>query len=136
MRLLVGEDNPGDAKLITEALRGNPEPVSVDVVPDGDHVLRYLRREGGYAQTERPDLLLLDLYLPKIHGREVIRAIRTHSEFSALPIVVFTGTLSEVEQHDLLALGVTRIMQKPSDLQEYFAAVNDVVTWWRQQQEA
>lgn len=136
MRLLVGEDSPGDARLIVEALRENPEPTFVDVVPDGDHVLRYLRREGGYAQTERPDLLVLDLHLPKINGVEVIRTIRMTSEVSALPICVLTGTLSETERHELLTLGVTWMMEKPPALREYFAVVNSLVVWWRQQREA
>ena len=106
MRLLVGEDNPGDARLIVEALRENPEPTSVDVIPDGEQVLKYLRREGVYTQAQRPDLLLLDLHLPKTNGLDVIRAIRTTSELSSLPICVFTGSLSETERQELLALGV------------------------------
>jgi DNA-binding response OmpR family regulator len=134
MRLLVGEDNPGDARLIVEALRENPEPTSVDVIPDGDQVLKYLRRVGAYTQAERPDLLLLDLHLPKTNGLDVIRAIRTTSELSALPICVFTGSLSETERDELLALGVEHITPKPLDLREYFAVVNELLVWWRQRQ--
>jgi two-component system response regulator len=87
-----------------------------------------------YTQAQRPDLLLLDLHLPKTNGLDVIHSIRTSSELSALPICVFTGSLSETERRELLMLGVEQIIHKPLDLREYFAVVNELLVWWHQRQ--
>jgi chemotaxis family two-component system response regulator Rcp1 len=89
-----------------------------------------LRREGEYAHTSRPDLILLDLNLPKTDGRVVLQALRATPEWKSIPIMILTGVLQDADQQQAAALEVERFLRKPVDLQEYLALADDLTAWW------
>ena len=130
MHILLIEDNPGDVRLLREALREKAVSFQVSVVEDGDQALAFLRREGEYAHTLRPDLILLDLNLPKTDGRVVLQALRATPEWKSIPIMILTGVLQDADQQQAAALEVERFLRKPVDLQEYLALADDLTAWW------
>jgi chemotaxis family two-component system response regulator Rcp1 len=130
MHILLIEDNPGDVRLLREALREKAVSFQVSVVEDGDQALAFLRREGEYAHASRPDLILLDLNLPKTDGRVVLQALRATPEWKSIPIMILTGVLQDADQQQAAALEVERFLRKPVDLQEYLALADDLTAWW------
>jgi CheY-like chemotaxis protein len=90
-----------------------------------------LRQEGPYTAALRPDLLLLDLNLPTLDGRVVLRTLRATLEWKTLPVMIFTGYLPEAYQQEVVALGVDRCLQKPAHLDDYLALGEDIATWGR-----
>jgi chemotaxis family two-component system response regulator Rcp1 len=133
LHILLAEDNRADAWLLRETLRQHVPSCQLSVVEDGDQALAFLRHEGDYAATPRPDLLLLDLNLPKIDGRVVLRTLRATPEWETLPVMVLTGSLQEADHQEAVALGVVRYLQKPVHLNDYMALAEDIATWgqWR-----
>lgn len=131
MHILVVEDNLGDAHLMREALQEHEKDLRVNIITDGEQALAFLRQEGEYAGVSRPDLVFLDLRLPKKDGREVLSELKDDGRFGDMPIVVVTSVLSSAEQEELFALGGRRIINKPINLEEYFASMQEVLTWWK-----
>ena len=130
MRLLLVEDNVADARLVIEALRECAVPPQVAMVSDGLQALSYLRREGQYAGVALPDLLLLDLNLPKMDGREVLVKIKSDQALKHIPVIIFTS--SEAEHEVLLAYrhGASCYLIKPIELATYFALLQELITFW------
>jgi two-component system response regulator len=102
----------------------------VDYVTDGEHVLAYLRRQGIYAHAPTPDLIILDLDLPRKDGWAVIRELGMTPELRDIPVVVFTGVLTPATEQQLTALGVARAVQKPIDLASYESVLREILAWW------
>jgi CheY-like chemotaxis protein len=127
---LLVEDNPGDVRLTREALKESKLSNNLSVVGDGVEALDFLRREGTYADAPRPDVILLDLNLPRKGGREVLAEIKADSSLRRIPVVVITS--SEAEQ-DVLAsydLHVNCYVTKPVDLDQFIKVVQSVGTFW------
>jgi CheY-like chemotaxis protein len=106
VEILLVEDNPGDVRLTREALKEGKIRNNLNVVGDGVEALRYLRREGPYAESTRPDLILLDLNLPRMDGREVLEAVKADPSLRLIPVVVLTSSAAEqdiVRAYDLHA---------------------------------
>src|SRR5437870_383965 len=95
IEILLIEDNPGDARLTQEALKDGKVQNRLTVVPDGVEAMAYLHREGKYATAPRPDLVLLDLNLPKMDGREVLREVKGDDRLKTIPVVVLTTSAAE-----------------------------------------
>src|SRR6185503_3055268 len=95
IEILLVEDNPGDARLTIEALKEGKVLNNLNVVNDGVEALAYLRRQGTYAQAAKPDLILLDLNLPRVDGRQVLAEIKTDPSLMTIPVVVLTTSASE-----------------------------------------
>jgi CheY-like chemotaxis protein len=131
MHILLIEDNPGDIRLLREAFREKDVPFQLSVVEDGDQALAFLQQEGDYADAMRPNLILLDLNLPKTDGRVVLQALRETPEWKTIPIMILTGVQQDADHQQAAALGVERFLRKPIDLEEYLALVEDITTWWR-----
>lgn len=130
VRILLMEDDPGDVELIFEALREAKIALVLDHVPDGEVGMRYLRREAPYALTPRPDLVLLDLNMPRMDGREVLAAIKRDQDLRSIPVVILTT--SEAES-DILAsydLGANCYLQKPLELDDFFHVIKSVEHFW------
>ena len=125
--ILIVEDNPADSRLLDEAFREAPVPTSRSIVRDGMEALAFLRREGRYQDAPRPDLILLDLNLPKKDGREVIREIRADEELRRIPVVVLSGSADEAEMARLEAEGVEHSLVKPADLDACFDRINSLL---------
>jgi CheY-like chemotaxis protein len=131
MHLLVVEDNKGDIELIYEALQERlAPPIFIHAVTDGVQALAYVRQEEPYSQARRPDLIVLDLSLPRKDGHEVLRELKEDSLLHDIPVIIFAGMYTPAEAQHLLAMGATRVLQKPIDLNAYFAALSDIVHWY------
>jgi two-component system, chemotaxis family, response regulator Rcp1 len=129
LHILLVEDNRADAWLLREALRESVPSCQLSVVEDGEQALTFLRQEGAYTAAPRPDLLLLDLSLPKLDGRVVLRTLRATPEWETLPVMVLTGSLQDTDHREAVTLGVARYLQKPMHLEEYLALGEDIATW-------
>ena len=130
MRILIVEDNLADAHLVIEALRECAVPTQITVVGNGLQALAYLRREGQYTGVPLPDLLLLDLNLPKIDGREVLVKIKSDPALKHIPVIIFTS--SEADHEVLLAYrqGASCYLIKPHKLENYFSLLQECITFW------
>ncbi|HEY3433026.1 MAG TPA: response regulator [Rhodocyclaceae bacterium] len=127
---LLVEDNPGDVRLTQEALKECKLRNNLSVVGDGVEALAFLRREGKYADAPKPDVILLDLNLPRKGGREVLAEIKADPILRRIPVVVITS--SEAEQ-DVLAsydLHVNCYVNKPVDLDQFIKVVRSIGTFW------
>jgi len=127
---LLVEDNPGDVRLTREALDESKLRNNLTVVGDGIEALAYLRREGKYAAAPRPDVVLLDLNLPRKSGREVLAEIKADPALKRIPVVVITS--SEAER-DILAtyeLHANCYVTKPVDLDQFIKVVRSIETFW------
>ncbi|HEX5043404.1 MAG TPA: response regulator [Candidatus Polarisedimenticolaceae bacterium] len=124
-RIVLVEDNPGDVHLLRMALRQAGLVCDLRVLEDGAEAMRLARREAPYHDAV-PDLIVLDLNLPKHDGLEVLAALRADPVLSAVPVVVFTSSTSSRERARVEALGAARFLAKPPDL-DAFLAVGDVL---------
>lgn len=130
MRLLVVEDNAADARLIIEALRGCVLPTQIAVMRDGIQALAYLRGEGEYTGAALPDMILLDLNLPRKDGRQVLTEIKSDQALRHIPVVMFTSSAAEPDVLQAYRNGVSCYLVKPLELTTYFALLQEVVTFW------
>jgi CheY-like chemotaxis protein len=126
LSVLLVEDDPGDVLLVREAFAGRSAASNLSVVGDGVQALAFVRAEGDYAQAPRPDLVLLDLNLPRKNGREVLAEIKGDERLSTIPVVVLTT--SEAEQDILRSyeLHANAYVTKPVDLDRFIAAVRQI----------
>jgi CheY-like chemotaxis protein len=128
--ILLIEDNPGDVVLLQEALRAAGARHAVTVVPDGVDALAYLRREGRWSDVKPPDLVLLDLKLPRLDGSEVLAEIRRDPLVRAVPVVVFSSSSTEADVKLAYELGANCYVVKPADLDQYLEAVRTIEDFW------
>jgi len=130
VRILLMEDDPGDVELILEALHDAKIALAIDHVSDGEEGMRYLRKEGAYAGATRPDLVLLDLNMPRMDGREVLEALKGDRGLRSIPVVILTT--SDAEQ-DIMAsydLGANCYLKKPLGLDDFLHVVKSVENFW------
>ena len=130
VHILLVEDNPGDVRLTLEALRDGRISNQVSVVHDGEEALDFLRRRGEHAGAERPDLVLLDLNLPKKDGREVLQEVKADSELHRIPVIVLTT--SSADQDVLLSydLHANCYIKKPIEYDEFMRAIRGLENFW------
>ena len=134
VELLLVEDNPEDAELTIETLKGGSirglRGLRVHHVEDGEQAMAFLSREGPYADSPRPDLILLDLEMPRMNGLEVLAAVKEHPEWRRIPVVMMTS--SNKEEHVLTAYGrhANCYVTKPVDLDEFVEAVRSIEEFW------
>jgi two-component system, chemotaxis family, response regulator Rcp1 len=119
IEVLLVEDSPADARLTQEVLKGGDICNHLTVVTDGVEALSYLRREGRYCDALRPDLVLLDLNLPKMDGREVLKRIRTDPALWSIPVIVLTTSGAEGDVAGAYAERADSYLQKPVNLQAF-----------------
>lgn len=129
-QVLLVEDNPADARLIREAFRNGKSDKVLTVVPDGVEAISYLRREGRYADAERPDLMLLDLNLPKKGGRDVLKEIKADDDLKSIPVVVFSSSGSERDISECYGLSANSYVIKPTELDDFLAAIGSIDDFW------
>lgn len=130
IRLLLVEDNPGDADLTREVLESGKVLVAVDVVEDGEKALDYLMKRGPYASADTPDLIFLDINLPKLHGRQVLAEIRSHAHLRAVPVVMLTSSNAEEDIAECYALGANCFVTKPVRLDEFQNIIRAIEGFW------
>ena len=130
LRILHVEDNIGDVRLIAEALRETGRDHKITVVFDGVEALDYLYRRGSHADAWRPELILLDLNLPKKGGLEVLAEINADKELRQIPVVVFTSSSAPQDISRAYALNANSYITKPADLNELFNVVGELEKYW------
>lgn len=130
MEILLVEDNLSDARLTIEGLRAGKVKHRLTLVIDGDEALQFLHRQGKFARVPRPDLVLLDLELPRKDGREVLTEIRQSPELQNLPVVILTA--SEIHEDILRSemLQVDSYITKPVDIDKFIAVVKQLKKFW------
>lgn len=119
IQILLIEDNPGDVFLIRETLREQGLMYQLSVIEDGERAISFIRREGQYVGAVRPDLILLDLNLPKHNGREVLQSIKENPEFAQVPVAVLTSSDSPQDRLAVAELNVSCYLRKSSSLEEF-----------------
>jgi two-component system, chemotaxis family, response regulator Rcp1 len=128
--ILLVEDNPGDVRLTTEALKEANMTNDLYVVTDGVEAISFLRREGRYAETVRPDVVLLDLNLPKKDGRQVLSEIKADEELRRIPVVVLTTSEAEQDILTTYNLHANCYISKPVDLDQFIRVVQAIEDFW------
>jgi len=128
--ILLVEDNPGDVRLMQEAFREVAVPHRLNVVTSGRAAMRYLRRENEYNAAPRPDLVLLDLNLPDMHGLEVLAAIKSDPGLRRTPAVVFSSSQEREEVVGAYNLNANSYIAKPVELADFIRVVKGVEDFW------
>ena len=130
IEILLVEDNPADVRLTTEALKEEKIYNNLYVASDGVEAIAFLRREGKYAKAVRPDLILLDLNLPKKDGREVLEEIKSDDDLKTIPVVVLTVSKSEEDILKSYNLHANCYITKPVDLNQFMKVIRSVQEFW------
>ena len=130
IHILLVEDNPGDVRLTKEALRGAKVANDLRVVGDGEEAIEYLRRRGRYVDAPRPDIVLLDLNLPRLDGREVLMDIKSDPDLAKIPIIILTSSTAERDIHSAYELHANCYISKPVDFTEFIEAVRSLEGFW------
>ena len=130
IEILLVEDNPGDVRLTKEALREAKLSTRMHVAYDGVDALAFLRREGVYAEMPRPDLILLDLNLPKKGGREVLAEIKADEHLRRIPVVILTTSQAEQDIIETYNLHANAYVNKPVDLDQFAKVVKSIEDFW------
>jgi CheY-like chemotaxis protein len=128
--ILLVEDNPGDVRLTQEAFRDSKLPVKLNVVMDGEDALNYLYCRPPYEGATRPDIILLDLNIPKKDGREVLSEIKNDSSLKYVPVVVLTTSNAEQDIVRTYNLNVNAYINKPVDFDKFFDIVQKIEEFW------
>ena len=128
--ILLVEDNPGDVRLTQEAFRESRMPVKLSVVMDGEDALNYLYRRPPYENVTRPDIILLDLNIPKKDGREVLSEIKNDLSLKYVPVVVLTTSNAEQDIVRTYNLNVNAYINKPVDFDKFFDIVLKIEEFW------
>jgi two-component system response regulator len=126
IQVLLVEDDPGDELMTREAFEDNKISNTLHVVRDGQEALDFLYRSGSYADAPRPDLILLDLNLPKYDGRQVLQRIKSDEELAHIPVVVLTTSSAEEDILRSYRLHANAYVTKPVDLNQFIAAVRQI----------
>ena len=130
IRVLLVEDNPGDVRLTKEALKDARVGNNLHVTMDGVEALAFLRKQGKHASAPRPDLILLDLNLPKKNGREVLEEIKAEDALRHIPVVILTTSQAEQDVVESYRLRANAYVTKPVDLDQFLRAVGSIEQFW------
>jgi len=130
VEVLLVEDNPGDIRLTQEAFKDGRILVNLTVATDGVQAIDILNHRGPYTGTPRPDLILLDLNLPKKNGREVLVEIKADEELKRIPVIVMTTSKAEQDIHRVYNLNANCYITKPVELDEFLNVVRSIEDFW------
>jgi CheY-like chemotaxis protein len=126
IEVLLVEDDPGDVVMTREAFHDYKVRNQLHVVNDGTEAMAFLRQEGEYADRPRPDLVLLDLNLPKMDGREVLQAIKSDPDLASIPVVVLTTSENEDDVLSSYSLHANAYVTKPVDFERFIGVVRQI----------
>lgn len=130
IEILFVEDNPGDVRLTLEAMKENKMYINTHVVEDGVEAMAFLHREGKYSGAPRPDLILLDLNLPKKDGREVLAEVKADADLKRIPVVILTTSQAEEDIIRTYELHANCYVTKPVDLDQFIRVVKYIEEFW------
>ena len=124
------EDNPADVLLITEAFKENRTPVHLNFVGDGEEAVDFLNRKGKYANAKTPDLILLDLNLPRMDGKSFLGRIKPGGLFKSIPVIVLTSSRSDLDIREVYEMNANCYIVKPADLDGYIETAKKIHDFW------
>ena len=130
VEILLVEDNPGDVRLAIEALKDAKVRNNLNCVTDGEDALAYLRKEGKYASARRPDLVLLDLNLPRKSGREVLCEVKEDPRLRTIPVVILTTSQADEDILRAYNCNANCYISKPVDLDQFITVVRSIEDFW------
>lgn len=130
IEILLVEDSPGDVRLTLESLKDSKVRNRVSVVDNGEEALAFLRGHNGYSQAPRPDLILLDLNLPKKDGRQVLHEIKADPELKRIPVVILTTSRAEEDILKTYSLHANCYISKPVNLDQFIHVVRSIEDFW------
>jgi chemotaxis family two-component system response regulator Rcp1 len=130
VQILLVEDNPGDVRLTQEALKEAKFRNTVHVVGDGVEALAYLRQQGKYSAATRPHMVMLDLNMPRMDGREVLEAIKKDPDLRRIPVVVLTSSEAETDIARAYELYANCYVTKPVDIDHFLQVVKSIEEFW------
>lgn len=130
MDVLLVEDSPGDVRLTREAFAGANQRIQLHVASDGVEAMAFLRREGPHADAPRPDIILLDLNLPRMDGREVLSLIKDDDDLGTIPTVILTTSEAEADILQSYKLRANCYLSKPVELDSFDALVKSINEFW------
>lgn len=128
--ILIVEDNPGDVRLMREALRDLDPPITIHVAADGEEALHFLRKQDGYAAAPTPGLIFLDYNLPKANSRELLREIKEDEKLRLIPVAVLTTSDADKDIRDAYELYANCYLRKPVDLDSFFNTIRSAAHFW------
>ena len=129
-RILLVEDNEADVRLTREALREAGDGVRLTAVGDGEQALAYLRRQEGFSEAPRPDLVLLDLNLPRKNGIEVLDDMRADEALAVIPVIMLTSSAARQDVEAAYAHGANAFVVKPQDLDSFIDLIGTIRGFW------
>ena len=130
IQILLVEDSPGDIRLTREVLRDAKIANELHIVGDGEEAMRFLRRQGAFDGVPRPDLILLDLNLPRKDGREVLAELKEDPDLHLIPVIVLTTSAAEQDVLRSYDLNAACYITKPIDLDEFISVVRSIESFW------
>jgi chemotaxis family two-component system response regulator Rcp1 len=130
IEVLLVEDSPGDVRLTQEAFRDAKVHINLHVASDGAEAMAFLERQGKYANAPRPDLILLDLNLPKKDGREVLAELKESPDLKSIPVVILTTSASETDIQGSYQHHANCYITKPVDLEGFLKVVSSIDSFW------
>lgn len=130
IHILLVEDNPADVRLTIEALKEAKLKNTIHVAEDGEEALCYLYQKPPYEQSKRPDLILLDLNLPKVNGQEVLATIKTDKDLKSIPVVILTTSQEEEDIIKSYNLHANCYISKPVDMSQFIEVVSSIKDFW------
>ena len=130
IEILLVEDNPGDARLAQEALKESKVYNNLNWVKDGVECMAFLRREGEFAEATRPDIILLDLNMPRKDGREVLEEIKVDDDLKSIPVVIMTTSENDTDVLNAYELHANCYIAKPVDLDQFITIVQSIENFW------
>jgi CheY-like chemotaxis protein len=129
-KILLVEDNPADIRLTEEAMRESKICTDLDIVKDGVEAVNYLKRIGKYSKTCRPNLILLDLNLPKKSGLDVLREIKEDRDLKRIPVVILTISANEEDLMKAYDLHANCFVNKPLEIKDFYKIVKSIEDFW------
>ncbi|HMZ89035.1 MAG TPA: response regulator [Chitinophagales bacterium] len=130
MQILLVEDNPGDIRLTQEAMKEGPFKSELHVVKDGVEAIEFLRHKGKYSLSPVPDIILLDLNLPRKDGREVLAEIKNDEVLKLIPVIILTTSDAEQDIYKSYKLNANCFITKPVDLDQFIYIIRQIETFW------
>lgn len=130
VEILLVEDNPADVRLTLEAFKDSKILNRLNVVNDGVEAIQYLKKEGNYTNSARPDMVLLDLNLPKKNGKEVLAEVKSDEKLKTIPIVVLTTSQSEEDINHAYQLHANCYVTKPVDFDNFMRIIGSIEDFW------
>jgi chemotaxis family two-component system response regulator Rcp1 len=130
VQILLVEDSPGDVRLTREVLKDATIANELHVATDGEQALEFLRQEDGFADRPRPDLILLDMNLPRKNGREVLRELRADEDLCRIPVIMLTTSSADEDVSSSYALGANCFITKPVDFGRFTDVVRSIEQFW------